>query len=56
MADDLVRLWLGESPAEDLDEYAWQTARAIELEDRTMKQLAGHLGQALAKALGGKGQ
>ncbi len=54
MADDLIRRWLREAPAEDLDELAWQTARALEMEERFMKGLAGHLSLALAKLFGGK--
>lgn len=50
---DLVRLWLRCEPSEDLDEFALQAASALALEERILKNLAGHMSQAVAKLLKG---
>jgi len=46
----LVRYWLHEAPADDLDAFAEQAARAKWMEDRMWQTLA----TIMSKAMGGK--
>jgi hypothetical protein len=46
-----VRLWLGTAPSDDIQEFAEQAGHAQALEERTLKLLAAHMSQAVAKLI-----
>ena len=51
MHDALIRHWLHQEPANDLDRWVVQVADALNLEERNAENMA----RAVARAFGGKG-
>lgn len=51
---DIVRHWLREEPAEDMDEFAEQIARALELEARILRQQGAVTANMIAALMGAR--
>lgn len=51
---DIVRHWLREEPAEDMEEFAEQIARALELEARILRQQGAVTANLIATLMGAK--